>query len=115
MCAMAFVTNHDVILAGRRGWHGSEKVKESQVTGTTYLRKLLPLVERLPDEVRGRDKARNRRLHGDQSSTLLRLELFNPAVVSLRSCSRRVNCRRSRNSSAASGHHAAVGDRLKRR
>ena len=62
-----------------------QKVKEPQVTGTTYLRKVLPLVERLHDEVCVRDKAGNRRLHGDHSSMLFRLELFNPAVVSLRS------------------------------
>ncbi len=38
-------------------------VKESQVTGTTSLRKLPPPVERLPDEVCGRDKAGNRPSH----------------------------------------------------
>jgi len=62
-----------------------QTVKESEVTGTQYLRKLLPLVKRLHDDGCGRDKAENRRLHGDQSSTLLRLELFNPVVVPLRS------------------------------
>ena len=48
-----------------------QTVKESQVTGTTYLRKLLPLVERLHDEVCECDKAGNRRLHCDQSSPLI--------------------------------------------
>ena len=61
------------------------KVKESEVTGTKFLRKLLPPRERLHNEGCARDKAGNRRLHGDQSSTLLRLELFNPVVVPLRS------------------------------
>ncbi len=42
-------------------------------------------MERLPDEVRGRDKAGNRRLHRDQFSPLFQLELFNPVAVSLRS------------------------------
>jgi hypothetical protein len=49
------------------------------------LRKLLPLVERLHDDGCERDKAGNRRLHLDQSSTLVLLYLFNPVVVSLRS------------------------------
>ena len=40
-----------------------QTVKESQVTGTTSLRKLPPPVERLPDEVCGRDKAGNRPSH----------------------------------------------------
>jgi hypothetical protein len=34
----------------------------------------LPLVERLPDEVCGRDKAVNRRRHGNQSSALFPLD-----------------------------------------
>jgi hypothetical protein len=38
------------------------KVKESDVTGTKYLRKLLPLLERLHDDGCARDKAGNRRL-----------------------------------------------------
>jgi hypothetical protein len=81
------MANHHVLLAGRPGWHGSarQKAKESDVTGTPYLRKELPLVERLPDEVCGCDKAGNHRLHGDQSSPLFLQELFNPVVVSLRS------------------------------
>jgi len=60
-------------------------VKESEVTGTRYLRKLLPLLERLHDDGCARDKAGNRRLHFDQSCTLILLYLFNPVVVSLRS------------------------------
>ena len=63
--ALASLTNGDVILAGRRGWHRSarQKVKESAVTGTTYLRRLPQPVERLPDEVCRRDKAGNRPSH----------------------------------------------------
>ena len=61
------------------------KVKESEVTGTKYLRKLLPLLERLHDDGCERDKAGNRRLHFDQYCTLILLYLFNPVVVSLRS------------------------------
>jgi hypothetical protein len=38
------------------------KVQESEVTGTKYLRKLLPLLERLHDDGCARDKAGNRRL-----------------------------------------------------
>lgn len=62
-----------------------QKVKESEVTGTKYLRKLLPLLERLHDDGCERDKAGNRRLHFDQYCTLILLYLFNPVVVSLRS------------------------------
>ncbi len=61
------------------------KVKESEVTGTKYLRKLLPLLERLHDDGCERDKAGNHRLHFDQYCTLILLYLFNPVVVSLRS------------------------------
>ena len=46
-------------MAGKR----RRKVKESEVTGTKYLRKLLPLLERLHDDGCERDKAGNRRLH----------------------------------------------------
>ena len=62
---MASVANHHVLLAGRRGWHRSarQKVQESEVTGTTYLRTLLPLLERLPDDRCARDKAGNRPSH----------------------------------------------------
>jgi hypothetical protein len=62
-----------------------QKVQESDVTGTKYLRKLLPLLERLHDDGCARDKAGNRRLHFDQYCTLILLYLFNPVVVSLRS------------------------------
>jgi hypothetical protein len=34
-----------------------QKVKESEVTGPKYLRKLLPLLKRLPDDGCERDKA----------------------------------------------------------
>ena len=40
-----------------------QKVKESEVTDTKYLRKLLPLLERLHDEVCERDMAGNRPSH----------------------------------------------------
>jgi hypothetical protein len=62
-----------------------QKVQESEVTGHRYLRKLLPLLERLHDDGCERDKAGNRRLHVDPSCTLILLYLFNPIVVSLRS------------------------------
>ncbi len=65
MSALASMANHHVLLAGRRGWHRNarQKVKDSEVTGTKYLRKLLPLLEPLHDEVCERDKAGNRPRH----------------------------------------------------
>jgi hypothetical protein len=69
---MASVTNQHVIVAGRRGWHGTARqtVNEPQVTGTTYLQKLLPLVERLQAGftglvVRGRHGLRSGSAQGD--------------------------------------------------
>jgi hypothetical protein len=60
-----------------------EKVKEPLVTGTKYLRELLPLLERLHDDGCARDKAGNHRLHVDQYCTLILPSLCNPVVVSL--------------------------------
>jgi hypothetical protein len=62
-----------------------EKVKESAVTGTPYVRKLLPLLERRHDDGCGRDTAGYRCLHGDRSCTLILPDLFHGVVVSLRS------------------------------
>jgi hypothetical protein len=67
-------------MAGKR----RKKIREPEVTGLKYFKKLLPLLERLHDDGCARDKAGNRRLHFDQYCTLILLYLFNPVVTSLR-------------------------------
>jgi hypothetical protein len=60
-------------------------VEERDVGGLKYLRRLVPLFERLHEVGCRRDKAANRTLHMDQYCLLVLLYLFNPVVVSLRS------------------------------
>jgi hypothetical protein len=59
MCVMATATNRDPKSAGevRMARRCRQKVQESDVTGTKYLRKLLPLLERLHADGCARDKA----------------------------------------------------------
>jgi hypothetical protein len=61
-----------------------EQIRERDVTGLKYFRRLLPLFERLRQVGCGRDKAGNRRLHMDQYCALVLLFLFNPCLRSLR-------------------------------
>ena len=67
-------------MAGKR----RKKIREPEITGLKYFKKLLPLLERLHDDGCARDKAGNRSLHFDQYCTLILLYLFNPVVTSLR-------------------------------
>jgi hypothetical protein len=60
-------------------------VREQDVTGLKYFRRLVPLFERLREVGCQRDKAGNRTLFMDQYCLLVLLYLFNPVVVSLRS------------------------------
>ena len=46
-------------MAGKR----RKKIREPEITGLKYFKKLLPLLERLHDDGCARDKAGNRRLH----------------------------------------------------
>ncbi|MEX2167675.1 MAG: IS4 family transposase [Pirellulales bacterium] len=62
-----------------------ERIREQDVVGLKYFRRLLPLFERLHEVGCGRDKARNRQLHMDQYCALVLLFLFNPCLRSLRS------------------------------
>ena len=55
-----------------------------QLTGFKYLKKLLPLFQRLHPDGCARDKAGNRALHFDHYCALVLLYLFNPSVRSLR-------------------------------
>ena len=61
-----------------------DPIREEDVQGLKYFRKLWPLFERLRDVGCGRDKAGNRELFMDQYCTLVLLFLFNPSVRSLR-------------------------------
>jgi hypothetical protein len=61
-----------------------QPLSEQQLTGFKYLKKVLPLFERLHHAGCARDKAHNRTLHFDQYCALVLLSLFNPVVRSLR-------------------------------
>jgi hypothetical protein len=52
--------------------------------GLSYFKKLLPLLEPLHDAGCDRDTAGNRTLHYDQYCCLILLQLFNPAIATLR-------------------------------
>jgi hypothetical protein len=62
-----------------------EEVPDEDVTGLKYVRRPLPLLERLHEVGCRRDKASNRTLGMDQYRSLVLLDLFIPVVVSLRS------------------------------
>jgi hypothetical protein len=59
-------------------------IREEDVQGLKYFRRLWPLFERLHDVGCERDKAGNRQLFMDQYCALVLLSLFNPCVRSLR-------------------------------
>jgi hypothetical protein len=61
-----------------------EPLREEDVQGLKYFRKLWPLFERLRDVGCGRDKAGNRQLFMDQYCGLVLLFMFNPCLRSLR-------------------------------
>jgi hypothetical protein len=61
-----------------------EQIRERDITGLKYFRKLWPLFARLHEVGCGRDKAGNRELFMDQYCSLVLLFLFNPCVRSLR-------------------------------
>jgi hypothetical protein len=59
-------------------------VREADLKGWKYFRRLLPLLARLRDDGCARDKAGNRTLHFDQYCALTLLALFSPVARSLR-------------------------------
>src|SRR6266516_1651216 len=61
-----------------------KRIRQQDITGLKYFRRLLPLFERLHDVGCKRDKAGNRILHMDQYCALVLLFLFNPCLRSLR-------------------------------
>ncbi len=62
-----------------------EKIKESDLEGFKYFKKLSHMLERLHNAGCQRDRAHNRILHMDQYMTLLLLSMFSPICNSLRS------------------------------
>ena len=62
-----------------------EKIKQSDLRGFKYFKKLSQILERLHDAGCQRDRAGNRILHMDQYITLLLLSMFSPICSSLRS------------------------------
>ena len=60
------------------------KIRERDVLGLKYFKKLRPLFQRLHKVGCGRDRAHNRTLHMDQYCCLVMLFMFNPIVSSLR-------------------------------
>jgi len=65
-----------------------EKIKESDLQGFKYFKKLSQMLERLHNAGCQRDRAHNRILHMDQYMTLLLLCMFSPISKSLRSMQR---------------------------
>jgi hypothetical protein len=61
-----------------------EPIREEDIQGLKYFRKLWPLFERLREVGCGRDKAGNRELFMDQYCSLVLLFMFNPCLRSLR-------------------------------
>jgi len=61
-----------------------DKIREKDLQGFKYFRKILPLLDRLHDHRTERDKAGNRVLHYDQYLSLMLLFFFNPIITSMR-------------------------------
>ncbi|HEY2585868.1 MAG TPA: IS4 family transposase [Tepidisphaeraceae bacterium] len=71
-------------MAGGAGKSNPKPLRERDLGGFRYFKKLLPLLGRLHEDGCGRDTASNRTLHFDQYCSLVLLQLFNPAVATLR-------------------------------
>jgi hypothetical protein len=63
---------------------GGQEPSGQHLRGLGYFKKLLPLLRPLHLAGCDRDKAANRTLHYDQYICLILLQLFNPAVATLR-------------------------------
>jgi hypothetical protein len=68
----------------RRNREAQDPIREEDIQGLKYFRKLWPLFERLHDVGCARDKAGNRELFMDQYCALVLLFMFNPCLRSLR-------------------------------
>lgn len=67
---------------------GKRELDEREVLGLGYLKKVLPLFDRLHENGCQRDKSGNRKLHMDQYCALVLLFLYSPMVDSLRAIQR---------------------------
>src|SRR5437867_4042479 len=65
-----------------------EPIRDADLHGWKYFRRLAPLPRRLHGAGGERDRAGNRALHFDQYCTLILLALFSPLARSLRALSR---------------------------
>ena len=72
------------VMAGRT----RREIRDQDVQGLKYLRKIRPLLSRLRKVGTERDKAGNRRLFMDQYCALILMSLFSPAIESLRDLQR---------------------------
>lgn len=70
----------DALMANKR----RPDVRAADLRGLKYFKILGPLLDKLHDQARERDKAGNRTLFFDQYASLLLLYFFNPIVTSLR-------------------------------
>jgi hypothetical protein len=61
-----------------------QPIREDQLQGFKYFKKLLRLLDRLHDTATARDRAHNRSLHYDQYVALQLIFFFNPIVTSMR-------------------------------
>jgi len=61
-----------------------QKIRESDIQGLKYFKKLSQMLEQLHAAACQRDRAHNRILHMDQYMTLLLLCMFSPICSSLR-------------------------------
>jgi len=61
-----------------------KKIRERDLSGFKYFKKILRLLGGLHETATARDRAHNRTLHYDQHTALILLYLFNPIVTSLR-------------------------------
>jgi hypothetical protein len=64
--------------------HKRDKIKDRDLQGFKYFKRVAELLERLHKAACERDRAHNRELHMDQYMVLLLLYMFNPICVSLR-------------------------------
>jgi len=72
------------IMAGRT----KREIRDQDVQGLKYLRKIRPLLSRLRKVGTERDRAGNRRLFMDQYCALILMSLFSPMIQSLRDLQR---------------------------
>jgi len=108
-------------VAAAREQDKSADLKESDLGGFRFFKKLLPLLDNLRGAGCQRDTAGNRTLHYDQYVCLILLQLFNPAVATLRfiqqssemeNVQRKLDCARTSLGSLSEASHVFDPDLL---